>query len=219
MREHSSALRFPSPLRITDPPAEESAHFFVFQSASVALYPWRFYRTYYENNRNYNACRRHYHGERLGLAHHEGRRRCLRRISAFHEEATSSPRTARRGTSDPTPQGEFTRNSGNHCRRRRGRALSGVTAAYTTLPVIGVPIESKSLKGLDSLLSIVQMPQRYTGRHGRHRAPESRPPGSPDPGLSDVACRKKLVEFKEKLAVESRAKNGNLKRERRIVKP
>jgi 5-(carboxyamino)imidazole ribonucleotide mutase len=30
--------------------------------------------------------------------------------------------------------------------------------AFTTLPVIGVPIESKSLKGLDSLLSIVQMP-------------------------------------------------------------
>src|SRR5277367_2380380 len=36
--------------------------------------------------------------------------------------------------------------------------LPGVTAAFTTLPVNGVPIESKSLKGLDSLLSIVQMP-------------------------------------------------------------
>jgi 5-(carboxyamino)imidazole ribonucleotide mutase len=36
--------------------------------------------------------------------------------------------------------------------------LPGMTAAYTTLPVLGVPIESKSLKGLDSLLSIVQMP-------------------------------------------------------------
>jgi 5-(carboxyamino)imidazole ribonucleotide mutase len=36
--------------------------------------------------------------------------------------------------------------------------LPGVCAAVTTLPVIGVPIESPSLKGLDSLLSIVQMP-------------------------------------------------------------
>jgi 5-(carboxyamino)imidazole ribonucleotide mutase len=36
--------------------------------------------------------------------------------------------------------------------------LPGMTAAHTTLPVLGVPIESKSLKGLDSLLSIVQMP-------------------------------------------------------------
>src|SRR3989338_5420496 len=36
--------------------------------------------------------------------------------------------------------------------------LAGVIAAQTTLPVIGVPIESKSLKGLDSLLSTIQMP-------------------------------------------------------------
>lgn len=36
--------------------------------------------------------------------------------------------------------------------------LPGMVAAKTTLPVIGVPVESKSLKGLDSLLSIVQMP-------------------------------------------------------------
>lgn len=36
--------------------------------------------------------------------------------------------------------------------------LPGMTASLTTLPVIGVPIQSKSLKGLDSLLSIVQMP-------------------------------------------------------------
>jgi len=36
--------------------------------------------------------------------------------------------------------------------------LPGMTAAHTILPVLGVPIESKALKGLDSLLSIVQMP-------------------------------------------------------------
>jgi 5-(carboxyamino)imidazole ribonucleotide mutase len=36
--------------------------------------------------------------------------------------------------------------------------LAGVTAAKTLLPVIGVPIQSKALSGLDSLLSIVQMP-------------------------------------------------------------
>jgi len=36
--------------------------------------------------------------------------------------------------------------------------LPGVTAAQTTLPVIGVPIKGKSLEGIDSLLSIVQMP-------------------------------------------------------------
>ncbi|MBE7472120.1 MAG: 5-(carboxyamino)imidazole ribonucleotide mutase [Anaerolineae bacterium] len=36
--------------------------------------------------------------------------------------------------------------------------LPGMTAAMTTLPVIGVPVQSKALHGLDSLLSIVQMP-------------------------------------------------------------
>jgi 5-(carboxyamino)imidazole ribonucleotide mutase len=36
--------------------------------------------------------------------------------------------------------------------------LPGMTAAKTTLPVIGVPVESRTLKGIDSLLSIVQMP-------------------------------------------------------------
>jgi 5-(carboxyamino)imidazole ribonucleotide mutase len=36
--------------------------------------------------------------------------------------------------------------------------LPGMVATKTTLPVIGVPVESKALKGLDSLLSIVQMP-------------------------------------------------------------
>lgn len=36
--------------------------------------------------------------------------------------------------------------------------LPGMTAAKTTLPVLGVPVQSKSLNGIDSLLSIVQMP-------------------------------------------------------------
>src|ERR1043166_9072731 len=36
--------------------------------------------------------------------------------------------------------------------------LAGVTAAKTPLPVLGVPMESKALRGMDSLLSIVQMP-------------------------------------------------------------
>ncbi len=36
--------------------------------------------------------------------------------------------------------------------------LPGMVAAQTTLPVLGVPVESKALRGLDSLLSIVQMP-------------------------------------------------------------
>ncbi len=37
--------------------------------------------------------------------------------------------------------------------------LPGMTAAFTSLPVLGVPVKSKALKGMDSLLSIVQMPK------------------------------------------------------------
>ena len=40
-----------------------------------------------------------------------------------------------------------------------GSGAGGMTAALTSIPVIGVPIESKKLKGLDSILSIAQMPK------------------------------------------------------------
>lgn len=44
------------------------------------------------------------------------------------------------------------------CGAGMAAALGGVVSSYTNLPVIGVPIETKSLKGMDSLLSTVQMP-------------------------------------------------------------
>ncbi len=89
--------------------------------------------------------------------------------------------------------------------------LPGVAAAFTTLPVIGVPIESKALKGLDSLLSIVQMPSGIpvaTVAIG----------GARNAGLlavqilstGNTALQKKLVTFKARLAEESRAKNRKL---------
>ena len=48
-------------------------------------------------------------------------------------------------------------------------ALAGVIAAHTTLPVIGVPIETSSLNGLDSLLSTVQMLWGRAGSLNGHR--------------------------------------------------
>ncbi len=89
--------------------------------------------------------------------------------------------------------------------------LPGVTAAFTTLPVVGVPIEGKALKGLDSLLSIVQMPSGIpvaTVAIG----------GARNAGLlavqilaaGNVALQRKLRAFKVRLAEESRAKNRKL---------
>jgi 5-(carboxyamino)imidazole ribonucleotide mutase len=89
--------------------------------------------------------------------------------------------------------------------------LPGVTAAFTTLPVIGVPIESKSLKGLDSLLSIVQMPPGVpvatvgigAGRNAGLLAVQIL-------AVGDERLQKALEKFKVRLTEESRAKNKNL---------
>jgi len=89
--------------------------------------------------------------------------------------------------------------------------LAGVVAAHTPLPVIGVPIESKSLKGLDSLLSIVQMPSGVpvatvaigAARNAGLLAVEIL-------AASDAALQKKYLKFKAGLAKESRAKDAKL---------
>jgi len=89
--------------------------------------------------------------------------------------------------------------------------LPGVTAAFTPLPVIGVPIESKALKGLDSLLSIVQMPSGIPvatvaiggGRNAGLLALQIL-------AVGNATLQKKVLAFKSRLARESRAKNTNL---------
>jgi 5-(carboxyamino)imidazole ribonucleotide mutase len=91
--------------------------------------------------------------------------------------------------------------------------LPGVAAAMTPLPVIGVPISTKDLKGLDSLLSIVQMPSGIpvaTVAIG----------GARNAGLlaaqilavSNSKLQEKFLQFKTALAEQSRAKNRNLAR-------
>ena len=89
--------------------------------------------------------------------------------------------------------------------------LPGVTAAFTTLPVIGVPIESKSLKGLDSLLSIVQMPPGVpVATVGIGAARNAGLLAVQILAVGDERLQKALAGFKQKLADESRAKNKNL---------
>lgn len=86
--------------------------------------------------------------------------------------------------------------------------LPGMTASYTPLPVIGVPVESKSLKGLDSLLSIVQMP-------GGVPVATVAIGGAKNAGIlaaeiiatSDEKLQQKIIDYKKKMAEESMAKN------------
>jgi 5-(carboxyamino)imidazole ribonucleotide mutase len=89
--------------------------------------------------------------------------------------------------------------------------LPGVTAAFTILPVIGVPIESKSLKGLDSLLSIVQMPPGVpVATVGIGAAKNAGLLAVQILAVSDGRLRQAFLKFKDKLAEESRAKNDRL---------
>jgi 5-(carboxyamino)imidazole ribonucleotide mutase len=89
--------------------------------------------------------------------------------------------------------------------------LAGVIAAHTTLPVIGVPIPSTSLNGMDSLLAIVQMPAGIpvaTVAIGKPGATNAGILAAQMIALGDASISKKLQAHKEKLArsVEEKSK-------------
>ena len=77
--------------------------------------------------------------------------------------------------------------------------LPGMISALTSLPVLGVPIESKKLKGLDSLLSIVQMPKGLpvgTLAIGEDGAINAALLAASIIGISDLSVKKKLNQWR-----------------------
>jgi 5-(carboxyamino)imidazole ribonucleotide mutase len=87
--------------------------------------------------------------------------------------------------------------------------LAGATAAMTPLPVIGVPIQSKTLSGLDSLFSTVQMPPGVpVATMAINGAKNAAILAVQILGAGDAALQKKIVDYKEKLraAVAEKAK-------------
>ena len=81
--------------------------------------------------------------------------------------------------------------------------LAGALAANTTLPVIGVPLEASSLKGIDALLSTVQMPAGMpvaTVAIGKAGARNAGILAAEILALSDDALAKKLADFRKKMA-------------------
>jgi 5-(carboxyamino)imidazole ribonucleotide mutase len=77
--------------------------------------------------------------------------------------------------------------------------LPGMISALTSLPVLGIPIESKKLKGLDSLLSIAQMPKGIpvgTLAIGEDGAINAALLAASIIGLSDFTVKKKLNQFR-----------------------
>lgn len=92
--------------------------------------------------------------------------------------------------------------------------LAGVVASLTTLPVIGVPMETKELKGIDSLFSTVQMPSGVpvaTVTIGKAGARNAGILALEILSLNDKRIERKLDEHKKKLAEGVRAKNRGLK--------
>ena len=79
--------------------------------------------------------------------------------------------------------------------------LPGMAASMTTLPVLGVPVESKALKGMDSLLSIVQMPGGVpvaTFAIGESGAKNAALHAAAILALNDAALAKKLSDWRKK---------------------
>jgi 5-(carboxyamino)imidazole ribonucleotide mutase len=79
--------------------------------------------------------------------------------------------------------------------------LPGMVASMTTLPVLGVPVESQALKGLDSLLSIAQMPGGVpvaTFAIGEAGAKNAALHAAAIIGLSDLGVKKRLDAWRDK---------------------
>jgi phosphoribosylamine---glycine ligase len=92
--------------------------------------------------------------------------------------------------------------------------LAGVVAAHTTMPVIGVPIDSSALKGLDALLSTVQMPPGVpvaTVSIGKPGATNAGVLAAQMLAVADPAIASRLVAYKKKLAERVEAAAEKLK--------
>ena len=91
--------------------------------------------------------------------------------------------------------------------------LAGVVAAHSTLPVIGVPIDSSALKGLDALLSTVQMPPGVpvaTVSIGKPGATNAGVLAAQIIGVGDKTMADKVVAYKKKLAEKVEAAAAKL---------
>ena len=89
--------------------------------------------------------------------------------------------------------------------------LGGIIAAYTTLPVIGLPIKSSTMDGMDSLLSIVQMPSGVpVASVAIGGAQNAAILAAQILGVYDESIAEKLLEFKADMAEKVRTKDKEL---------
>ena len=94
--------------------------------------------------------------------------------------------------------------------------LAGVIASLTTLPVIGIPMESAALSGIDSLLSTVQMPSGVpvaTVAIGKAGATNAAVLALQILALSDDKLKRKLTDYKTALVEKVKAKDARVRKQ------
>ena len=144
-------------------------------------------------------------------------RGCIKLLKEFNVETEISVISAHR---TPDKASEFARNAEENgfsviiAAAGKAAHLPGVLAAYTALPVIGIPIKSSTLDGLDSLLSIVQMPKGIpVATVAVDGAENAALLAVQILGVADTGLRQKMKEFKSKMAKEVEERDAQVKEE------
>src|SRR6202158_2519754 len=151
----------------------------------------------------------------------EGMAAAAKRLEAFGVTCEETVTSAHRAPQRTAPYGSAARRRGVPgviCGAGVAAHLAGVVAAHTTLPVIGVPLDSGSLHGWDALLATVQMPPGVpvaTVAVGKAGAENAAILAVQILALSDENLAERLVEFKAELARQVEEKNARLQQQRK----
>ena len=142
---------------------------------------------------------------------------CIKTLKSFGIETDVRVMSAHR---TPEAAAEFSANARENgygviiAAAGKAAHLAGVLAAHTVLPVIGIPIKSSTLDGLDALLATVQMPKGIpVATVAIDGADNAAYLALQMLALSDDALSQKLLDFKVKMAEEVMSKNDKLQEE------
>ena len=142
---------------------------------------------------------------------------CIKTLKSFGIETDVRVMSAHR---TPEAAAEFSANARENgygviiAAAGKAAHLAGVLAAHTVLPVIGIPIKSSTLDGLDALLATVQMPKGIpVATVAIDGADNAAYLALQMLALSDDALSQKLLDFKVRMAEEVMSKNDKLQEE------
>lgn len=145
---------------------------------------------------------------------------CIQMLKEFGVDVEISVMSAHR---TPDRAAEFAKNAETNgfdviiAAAGKAAHLPGVLASYTTLPVIGIPIKSSTLDGLDSLLSIVQMPKGVpVATVAIDGAENAALLAIQILGISNEGLREKLKQYRQRMVEEVEKADAKIKEEGRL---